>query len=89
MRAHYGITVVFLLLSLIVAFSVTDLGVILALVGATGSTMISYILPGACYYKLHPIWSWRRKVAVALFCVGCLIIPIALTFIIQNGGGGH
>jgi hypothetical protein len=33
-------------LSLVVAFTVEDLGTILALVGATGSTMVSYILPG-------------------------------------------
>ena len=87
---HYAITIIFLLLSLIIALSVTDLGIVLALVGATGSTMISYILPGAIYYKLHPAQpGWRRKVAVVLFCCGCVIVPVALTFIIKNGGGGH
>lgn len=86
---HYAITIGFLLLSLVIALAVTDLGVVLALVGATGSTMISYILPGACYYKLHPEWGWRKKVSIGLFCVGVIIVPIALFFIIKNGGGGH
>jgi Amino acid permeases len=44
----YGITCVFLVLSYIIAMSVSDLGVILGVVGATGSTMVSYILPGKC-----------------------------------------
>lgn len=42
----YGITCAFLVLSFIIAMSVSDLGVILGVVGATGSTTVSYILPG-------------------------------------------
>jgi amino acid permease len=42
----YCITCVFLVLSYVIAMSVSDLGVILGVVGATGSTMVSYILPG-------------------------------------------
>jgi len=42
----YGITCGFLILSFIIAMSVSDLGVVLGVVGATGSTMVSYILPG-------------------------------------------
>ena len=34
------------------AMVVSDLSVVLGLVGATGSTTICYILPGAFYYKL-------------------------------------
>ena len=44
---HIGITAVFLTASYLIALVVTDLGVILAIVGATGSTMVSYVLPGA------------------------------------------
>jgi Transmembrane amino acid transporter protein len=43
---------VFLVLSLAIALSVKDLGVVLAVVGATGSTVVSYILPGAFYYNM-------------------------------------
>ena len=42
----YGITCAFLVLSFTIAMIVSDLGVILGVVGATGSTMVSYILPG-------------------------------------------
>lgn len=42
----YGITCVFLVLSFAIAMSVSDLGLILGVVGATGSTTVSYILPG-------------------------------------------
>lgn len=32
----------------------SELGVVLALIGATGATVITYILPGAAYYAMHP-----------------------------------
>jgi amino acid permease len=65
----------------------------LALVGATGSTLISYILPGACYYKIFKAesqghWDWRMYAAIVLFCMGCIIMPVALTFIIKDRVGG-
>jgi len=53
-RRYVWSTGVFLALSLTVALSVSDLGLMLSLVGATGSTAISYILPGIFYYKMHP-----------------------------------
>ena len=46
------ITIIFLLSSLSIALIITDLGVILSIVGATGSTIVSYILPGLIYLKL-------------------------------------
>jgi|AntRauTorckE5430_2_1112549.scaffolds.fasta_scaffold10125_1 amino acid permease len=46
----YGITCVFLVLSFAVAMMVSDLGIILGVVGATGSTMVSYILPGKALF---------------------------------------
>ena len=58
-------------------------------VGATGSTMVSYILPGAIYYKLHPTGGVRKWLAALLFCLGCIIMPVATTYIIlgQSSGG--
>ena len=50
----YGITCVFLVLSFSVAMIVSDLGIVLGVVGATGSTMVSYILPG------KPLSSYSR-----------------------------
>lgn len=77
------ITAVFLGASFAIALSVEDLGVMLSLVGATGSTLVSYILPGFCYYFLFkddgP--AWKRYVALFQGCLGLIIIPVCLTFI--------
>eukprot|EP00040_Diaphanoeca_grandis_P032519 m.197163 g.197163 ORF g.197163 m.197163 type:complete len:461 (-) comp32650_c0_seq1:84-1466(-) len=80
----YGITVAFTLLSFLLAMVLTDLGIVLELVGATGSTIVSYILPGAIYWKLHPEPHWLKTMAIVQFSVGCCIIPVALGFIIYT-----
>ncbi|KAF3893578.1 Amino acid transporter transmembrane [Trichophyton interdigitale] len=46
------ITTVIIVLSYIVAMTVSSLEAVLAYVGATGSTSISFILPGLFYYKI-------------------------------------
>ncbi|PGH04929.1 hypothetical protein GX51_03225 [Blastomyces parvus] len=46
------ITTVILILSYIVAMTVSSLEAVLAYVGSTGSTSISFILPGLFYYKI-------------------------------------
>lgn len=46
------ITTVVIVLSYIVAMSVSSLDKVLAYVGSTGSTSISFILPGLFYYKI-------------------------------------
>lgn len=84
----YGITCVFLVLSFIIAMSVSDLGVILGIVGATGSTMVSYILPGAIYMKMHPEPHLLRYLACIQFTVGMIIVPTALYFVVFKGSGG-
>lgn len=70
-------------LSLLLAITLSDLGVLLSLVGATGSTIVSYILPGFLYY-IHfkdegPVW--KRNMALVQGCLGLIIMPVALTFI--------
>lgn len=66
-----------------IAMVLDDLGVVLALVGGTGSTMIAFVLPGIAYYRLckddGP--SVTKYCALALFCAGCIIMPLAVTFI--------
>jgi amino acid permease len=64
-----------------VAMLVTDLGVVLSIVGATGSTTISYILPGMIFLKLHPVWTPKHNAAATLLTMGCIIIPSCLIFI--------
>ena len=79
---HVVLTAAFLTLTLVVALFLTDLGTVLAVVGATGSTIVSYILPGAIYWSIHTSEATtKRWLAGLLFCVGCVIIPVALTFI--------
>lgn len=46
------ITTTILILSYIVAMTVSSLEAVLAYVGSTGSTSISFILPGLFYYKI-------------------------------------
>jgi amino acid permease len=47
-----AITTAIILLSFIVAMTVSSLEAVLAYVGSTGSTAISFILPGLFYYKI-------------------------------------
>lgn len=72
-------------LSLIIGLSVSDLGVILGLVGATGSTIVSYILPGFFYYLIFKdnaeAPKWKTYAALCQGILGLIIIPVCLTFI--------
>lgn len=47
-----AITTAIIILSYIVAMTVSSLDRVLAYVGSTGSTSISFILPGLFYYKI-------------------------------------
>lgn len=47
-----AITTTIIILSYIVAMTVSSLEKVLAYVGSTGSTSISFILPGLFYYKI-------------------------------------
>jgi len=85
----YVVTCFFLLGSFFIAMLVSNLGLILAIVGATGSTMVSYILPGAIYLQLHPeqsIWNqkWKRLAYIQLV-LGFAIVPTALYFVLWDG----
>lgn len=75
--------VVFLFGSLLIGLTLTNLGVMLALVGATGSTMVSYVLPGFLYYLTFNDTgpAWKRNLAFFQGCMGLIIIPFCLTFI--------
>ena len=82
------ITCTFLICSFIIAMSISDLGIILGIVGATGSTIVSYILPGAVYIKLHPYPHILRSLAYVQLILGVIIVPTALYFVIFKGGTG-
>jgi amino acid permease len=81
-RMFFRITICFLGSSFILAMIVDDLGIVLALVGATGSTLVSYVLPGLIYLKLHDQSS--RVMAWAQLTVGICVIPLALYYILTK-----
>lgn len=76
-----GFTVAFLVAGMAIASVTTSLGKVMAVVGATGSTTVAFILPGAVYYRLHPRPHLKRYAALLILLMGCGIIPLALTFI--------
>ena len=78
---HVVVTVAWLLLSTLLACAVDDLSLILSLVGATGSTIVSYILPGSCYFLLYREPHLLRWAALALLVAGAVIMPLSLTLI--------
>jgi len=86
---HYLITTVYISLSFLVAITVTDLGLILSVVGALGSTTICYILPGYCFWRLRPEGASPTKIilAAALCVTGCIVMPLALTLAIMSAAG--
>ncbi|ORY90048.1 transmembrane amino acid transporter protein-domain-containing protein [Lobosporangium transversale] len=67
--------------SYIVAITVSELELVLSLVGSTGSTAISFILPGSFYYKLHvnDPWTVRKMLSVGLLTYGWLVMIICLS----------
>lgn len=75
---YWVYTAAFVLGSWLVALCVRDLGKVMAMVGATGSTSVSYILPGAIYWRLHPQPHAKRYVAQGMLLLGVLIVPLAL-----------
>jgi amino acid permease len=79
-KSFYLITVLFLGLSFTIAFFVSSLGSVLKVVGATGSTTISYILPGFFYYKItadRPL-KGLRLMALLLGVYGIILMPTLL-----------
>ncbi|KAJ2718034.1 hypothetical protein GGI07_005898 [Coemansia sp. Benny D115] len=78
---HIGITVGLMLLSYLVAMSVTSLDLVLSFVGSTGSTCISFILPGIFYYKMHKNTRWTRMkiISVLLVLYGVFVLVFCLS----------
>ena len=74
---------IFLITSLLIALTVKDLSVVLSFVGATGSTTVSYILPGVFYYKMFKNEGpkWKRDLSLIQFLTGLVIVPVCLSFI--------
>ncbi len=90
------ITTCILVFSYLIAISVKNLATILALVGATGSTTICYILPGFLYYNmvekdrammgLSRKEEWLRGVAYGLGWVGVVLMILSVSVQVYSWG---
>ncbi|KAI9311425.1 transmembrane amino acid transporter protein-domain-containing protein [Dichotomocladium elegans] len=78
----YVMTTWILVFSYLIAITVSELDVVLAFVGSTGSTTISFILPGIFYCKLHEHepWEWKKITAMCLAVYGATIMCVCLTY---------
>jgi hypothetical protein len=67
-------------LTFLTALVISDLGLILGIIGSTGSSMICYILPGISYWVMFkdegPVWKRNAAMAMALF--GIVLMPVCL-----------
>jgi len=77
-RRYYVVTVFLLATSVTIALSVNSLGIVLGIVGATGSTLVSYILPGLMYFMAFQTFHVKRIFAMCQFGLGCIIMPTCL-----------
>ncbi|KAH8549200.1 transmembrane amino acid transporter protein-domain-containing protein [Umbelopsis sp. PMI_123] len=78
----FAMTTAILICSYIVAITVTKLDLVLAFVGSTGSTLISFILPGLFYVKINENEPWNREKisALCLAIYGICVMVVCLTF---------
>ena len=76
-----AVTLLELLASLVIAVTVLDLGKVLGVVGATGSTMVSYILPGLIYVETFKDFHLKRLLAFGQLLLGALIMPVCLVLL--------
>lgn len=76
-KRFYGITTVIVILSYLVAISVQSLEHVLAFVGSTGSTSISFILPGVFGFMLIKPLDGGKLTSLERFCkYGGLVLAV-------------
>lgn len=80
------VTTCIIVLSYFVAITISQLDLVLSFVGSTGSTTISFILPGLFYFRLysHDKWHWKRMTALFLTIYGVMVMTVCLTFNIKR-----
>lgn len=80
-RAFKIVTTLFLMITYTIAMSVSSLAKVLAVVGATGSTSISFILPGIFGYKLLDTPSYRYTgLALAIWGMCVMVLSLYAVF---------
>ncbi|WLF80847.1 hypothetical protein PVL30_004637 [Lodderomyces elongisporus] len=90
-RQHFFITTILVFSSMSVSLFTCNLGMILELIGATSASLMAYIIPPMCYYRLS--WmqiDWKTSTSSerkrfilhkALPSVGCIVFGFAVMFI--------
>ncbi|CAE6435883.1 unnamed protein product [Rhizoctonia solani] len=90
---HVALTSAIVGFGFMIAYFVDDLQLILSFVGSTGSTTISFILPGLFYFKLFRNEPGHSRVllgaALGLAAYGALIFVFCLTFNIMKVIDAH
>ncbi|KAI9281066.1 transmembrane amino acid transporter protein-domain-containing protein [Sporodiniella umbellata] len=82
-KSHLILTTSILICSYLVAITISQLDIVLSFVGSTGSTSISFILPGLFYFKIFqkdPWYHWKRLVSLFLIVYGFLVMTVCLSF---------
>ena len=77
-RNFYIITTFIVVLAYLVAITVTSLEHVLAFVGSTGSTSISFILPGLFGYMLDKLERFCKYGGLALSIWGVVVMVVCL-----------
>ena len=85
-RYHYASSTFFIAFTYVVALFVSDLGIILSLIGATAATAIAYVIPSVAYvsaFKDDPTTLTKRRAATVVGAYGLFVMPfcVASTFI--------
>lgn len=85
-KRHLIVTTCIVIASYFVAITISQLDLVLSFVGSTGSTTISFILPGLFYFKMYSDdkWHWKRWAALFLSIYGVLVMTVCLTFNIMR-----
>ena len=71
--------------TIVIAMIVDDLGIVLGIVGATGITTMSFILPGLFYYNIQDEeirkgkwYKCKRNIGIVLVFMGFIIMPFSI-----------
>jgi len=80
-KFHWYSTTVFIGVTTVIAMFVTDLGLVLSIVGSTASTAIAYAIPSWAYlqtYKDDPTAKWHCRGATAVLIYASIAGPACL-----------
>jgi amino acid permease len=72
----YSVNFLLLAVSLVVALTVEDLGIVFAVFGATAGVTLSFVIPSFMYMRAFNEHHPKRHLATGLFCFGCVLAPV-------------